>query len=667
MDETSSSQLPGGTITFLFSDIAGSTELLKHLREDYATLLTDQRDLLRTYFNKWNGHVVDTEGDSFFVSFPRATDALQAVVEIQRALMRHFWPDNVEVKIRIGLHTGEPLSVTQEGYIGIAVHRAARIAHLGHGGQTLLSETTTALVRDDLPEGVGLLDLGQHLLKDIDRPEHIHQLVVEGLEAEFPPLESLITANDRQKIRVEQRSTTSAAIVVLPFINISSDEENEYFSDGLTEEIIADLSKVRDLHVISRTSAMMYKGTTKDSKTIGNELNVNYLLEGSVRKANNSLRITAQLIDTLNDTHVWAEKYSGSLEDVFEIQESLSRKIVGALEMELSPQESRLVQKKAVNPAAHQAYLQGRYHLNMATPEGFTKSIQYFEEAISIEPDYALAYAGLASAYNYLGWYGAPANEVYPQAKQAATKALEIDEMVAEAHDQLGYTAFSYDWDWEAAEKHLKRAIELNPNSSEAFLHYHWYLFTLLRAEECHAAIRKAKELDPLSVVIHMNLPNYYELVGEYDTMLQRALNTLETAPFAITAHLNAGWAYLHLGLGEEAVRQFKQLVDFTGPAFKGLLGYAYGAAGDLDNALAILNELGTLREVEYVPAMQFALIYIGLGQVDQAFLWLEKSFEERGSPLIPYIRIFPMFDSIRDDPRYLDLIRRLNFPIQVG
>lgn len=673
MNAQSSTQFPGGTVTFMFTDIEGSTELLKNLRDKYVTLLADQRQIIRNIFKKWNGHEVSTEGDSFFVSYPRAKDALYAAVEIQRSLAAHKWPDDVEVRIRMGLHTGEPINVTEEGYDGIDVHRAARIAHVGHGGQVLLSETTTALVRDELPKGVSLQELGHHYLKDIDRPERIRQLVIEGLPDEFPPLTSLGVRDSRGEHRpIDQKQAQifapgkeekqKASIVVLPFLNMSSDQENEYFSDGLTEEVIADLSKVHDLRVISRTSAMMLKGTNKDIKAIGRDLNVHYLLEGSVRKAGNNLRITAQLIDTLDDAHLWAEKYSGSLEDVFEIQETLSRKIVDALKVKLSPEESRLVERRAVDPNAHQASLQGRYHLNMATPEGFQNAIKYFEEAIKIESNYALAYAGLATCYNYLGWAGGIAEDVYPKAKQYAVNALEIDEMLPEAHIELGYTATFFDYDWVAAEWHLERAIELNPNSSQANLHYSWYLFSQLRAEESYAAITRASELDPLSIIIQMNQPNYFHLKGDFDIMLQLAKNTLKIAPYAITALLNAGFAYCEKGLYDNASVEFEKVVELTGSGSKGLLGYSCAMAGQSDKALRILNNLKELSEVEYIQPMQIALVLIGLRQFDQAFPLIEKAYEERSSPFIPLIRTLPMFHLLRDEPRYNKLVRRLNF-----
>ena len=302
----------------------------------------------------------------------------------------------------------------------------------------------------------------------------------------------------------ELKTPVARSIAVLPFVNMSNDPDQEYFSDGLTEEIIADLSKLSSLHVISRTSAMVFKGSKKDVRSIGQELNVRYVLEGSVRKTGNKLRITAQLIDAPNDAYLWVEKFNGVLDDVFDIQEKVSHAIVDSLRLELTPQErARLVEKSPVDPEAHELYLGGRYHLNQATPSELTKAIELFEDAIRKDPGYALAYAGLACAYNYLGWLGGVAGEVYPKAKQAAVRALEIDETLAEAHAVLGYAATFYDWDWATAERELERAIALNPNYAEGYLHYSWYLGSQERLEEARAAIVRASELDPLSLVIH--------------------------------------------------------------------------------------------------------------------------------------------------------------------
>ncbi len=456
----------------------------------------------------------------------------------------------------------------------------------------------------------------------------------------------------------------SRSIAVLPFENMSNDPDQEYFSDGLTEEIIADLCKLSSLHVISRTSAMVFKGSKKDVKTISQELNVRYLLEGSVRKSGNKLRITAQLIDASSDAHLWAEKFSGVIDDVFDIQEKVSRAIVNSLRLKLTPQErDRLVVKSPVNPEAHEQYLVGRYHLNKTTPAEVTKAIGYFEAAISKDPVYALAYAGLANSYNYLGWFGAGiAREVFPKAKHAAARAIEIDETLAEPHAVLGYAATFYDWDWKTAEWELERAISLNPNYAEGYLHYSWYLGSQNRFEEGRAAIMRASELDPLSLIIHANMTNYYQWKRDYDKALAQTRRALELFPNAPLVLLFSGMAHWGKGQYDDAATGYETLVNFTGSGFKGYLGYSYGKAGRKESALAILNELTILSKTETVPSFQFALVQLGLGQFEEAFTWLEKAFEESGS-WFPYIRQECMFDPLRGHPRFEDLVRRMNFP----
>lgn len=469
----------------------------------------------------------------------------------------------------------------------------------------------------------------------------------------------------KQKPLVKDEALTSKSIVVLPFENMSNDPDQEYFSDGLTEEIIADLSKLSSLHVISRTSAMVFKGSRKDVRTIGQELNVRYVLEGSVRKAGNKLRITAQLIDAVNDAHLWAEKFNGVLDDVFDIQEKVSHAIVDSLRLELTPQErSRLIVKSPVDPAAHELYLEGRYHLNQPSPSGMTKAIGLFEAAIHKAPNYALAYAGLANCYAYLGWLGAVAAEVYPKAKQAAAKALEIDETLAEPHAVLGYAATYYDWDWPTAERELERAIVLNPNYAQGYLHYSWYLCSQDRLEESRSAILRAKELDPFSIIIHANMSNYYQFGRDYDGALVQTRKALDMAPDAPIVLLFHGMACLGKGLHEEAASGFKKLVDITGggPGFKGFLAYSYAKVGRKENALVILNELTATSKSQPVPSFQFALVMLGLDRFEEALTWMEKAFEERAS-WFPHVRQEYVFDALRDYPRFQDLVRKLNFP----
>ena len=464
----------------------------------------------------------------------------------------------------------------------------------------------------------------------------------------------------------ELKTPVARSIAVLPFVNMSNDPDQEYFSDGLTDEIIGDLSKLSSLHVISRTSAMVFKGSKKDVRMIGQELNVRYVLEGSVRKTGDKLRITAQLIDAPNDAHLWAEKFNGVLDDVFDIQEKVSHAIVDSLRLELTPQErARLVDKAPVDLAAHELYLGGRYHLSQPTPSGIAKAIELFEDAINKEPNYALAYAGLANAYNYLGWLGGVAGEVYPKAKQAAVRALEIDESLAEAHAVLGYAATFYDWDWTTAERELERAIALNPNYAEGYLHYSWYLGSQKRHEEARAAILRASELDPLSLIIQANMSNYYQLERDFDGALAQTRRVLELVPNLPLALLFSGMAYWGKEQYDNAATAFTKLVELAGPGFKGYLGYSHAKAGRKESALAILDELTVLSKTVPIPSFQFALVLLGMGRFEEAITWFEKAIEEHSGGWFPYIRQDFYFDPLRGYPRFQDLVQRMKFPEQ--
>ena len=640
-------RLPTGTVTFLFTDIEGFTRLLQQLSQDkYTEVLADHRRLFRVALKHYGGREVETQGDAFFCAFPRAKDALEAAIYAQRSIATHSWPHGIAVRVRMALHTGEPLSL-EAGYTGIDVHRAARICAAGHGGQILVSQTTRELVANALPEGVSLRDLGEHRLKDISQPERVFQIVVAGLSIDFPLLKTLSTSS----------------LAVLPLANLSGDPDQEYFSDGMTEALIADLAKVGALKVISRTSVMRYKGTRKPLREIAHELGVDAIVEGSVLRAGDEVRITAELVDASSDTHLWAESYNRKLTNILSLQGEVAHAITQHVKVKLTPQEdARLSEKRIVHPAAHEAYLRGRYHLNKATPAEVSKAITYFEDATQKDSSHALAYAGLATAYNYLGWLGGVAADVFPQAKRAALRALAIDEALAEAHAVLGYTATFFDWDWAIAEQELKRSIDLNPNYAEGYLNYSWLLHSQGRFEEARAAITRAGELDPLSLVIHANMANYFQFTRDYDGMLAQTKTTLELAPDLTLGLLFSGMAYWGKARFEDAVATFQKLVDLSGPGFKGYLGYSYARAGHENKALTILEELNQLAKREHVPSFQIALVWIGLERLHEAMNWLEKAFDERAGPWFPYIRQEALFDPLRNHPRFQVLVRRFNF-----
>ena len=483
----------------LFTDIVGYTTMMQKDELKAVHVINHYHRVLEKSVATHRGEILNNYGDGSLCSFSSVLEALNCAIELQRNLQLE-----PVVPLRIGLHVGE-IFFENGKVLGDGLNVASRIQSLGTSNSILFSSEIHNKVKNQ-PE-FKTLSLGSFHFKNVEDRIEVFALSNDGF-----------TVPDRKKMEGKLESPVQKKIVVLPFENMSNEPDQEYFSDGLTEEIIADLCKLSSLHVISRTSAMVFKGSKKDVRTIGQELNVRYVLEGSVRKSGNKLRITAQLIDAPNDAHLWAEKFNGTLDDVFDIQEKVSHAIVDSLKLELTPQErAQLIEKSPVDPEAHELYLGGRYHINGVTHSELTIAIQHFEDAIRKEPNYALAYAGLACAYNYLGWFGGVAREVFPKSKQAAIRALEIDETLAEAHSVLGYAATFYDWDWAAAEREIERAIALNPNYAEGYLHYSWYLGSQLRFEEGRAAIVKAGELDPLSLVIQANMSNYYQWKRDYD------------------------------------------------------------------------------------------------------------------------------------------------------
>ena len=461
---------------------------------------------------------------------------------------------------------------------------------------------------------------------------------------------------------VDRRQRPS--IAVLPLKNLSRSPDQEYFVDGMTEALIADLAKIRALKVISRTSAMRYSGSDKALPEIARELGVSAVVEGSALQVGSRIRITAQLIDALTDTHLWAESYERELTDVLSLQGEVAHAIARQVKVTLTHQErARLIERRPVDPAAHDAYLRGRYQLNRPSPAELAQAIHCFETAIARDARHALAHAGLATAYNYIGWLGGIAAEVFPKAKQSARKALEIDETLAEAHAALGYTATFYDWDWRTAEQALEHAIGLSPNYAEGYLYYSWYLHSQGRAEEALAAIMRAGELDPLSLLVHANLSSYYQLKRDYDGALAQTRRTLELAPDLPLGLLFSGWALWGKGQYDDAVRQFEKLVGLAGSGFKGYLAYSFAKAGQEHAALGILDELTALSRTQHVPAWQLAIVFLGLERFEEALTQLEKAFEERSGPMFPYLRQESYFDAVREQPRFQALVRRLGFP----
>ena len=451
------------------------------------------------------------------------------------------------------------------------------------------------------------------------------------------------------------------SLAVLPLTNLNADPAQDYFDDGMTEELITELAKISAIRVISRTSVMQYKGTYRPLPEIARELHVDAVVEGSLFYSGEQVRITAQLIQASPERHLWAESYERKMVDILSLQKEVTKAIAKEIKAKLTPHEkAHLDNFHRVKPEAYQAYLKGRYFWNRRTPDGFNKGIEYFNQAIAIDPNYAPAFAGLADCYNLLDDYNVlPPNESIPLAKAAAEKALAIDSTLAEAHASLGFALVRYDWDWNGAEQEFKRAIELKPNYADA---YHWYALQLAmmgRFKEAINEVYEAQKLDPLSLIINANIGWLYFFEKKYDLAEEQLKRTLEMDPDFISAHVKLGWVYEHQGKYDEAFAQFKKALALYGDEDEtlGLFGNCYAMSGKRAEAQKILNDLIAQSKQRYVSAYWIAIIYASLGEKDRVFEWLNKAAVERNVGLI-WLKVEPKLDHFRSDPRFFELLR---------
>lgn len=456
-------------------------------------------------------------------------------------------------------------------------------------------------------------------------------------------------------------------LAVLPFQNLSGDEKQEYFSDGLTEEMTTELSRLNPerLGVIARTSAMKYKRADKTIDEIGRELGVHYVLEGSVRRSGNRVRIAAQLIQVSDQTHVYANSVDRDVGDILVLQSEVAHAIAGEIRLKLSPQQqARLAAARSVDAAAHEAYLKGRYFWNKRTKHALHKSVTYFEKAIEGDPLYAVAYAGLADCYLRLMDYNhLRPIEAFVEARAAGEKALQLDDTLAEAHTSLGHLGL-HEFEWTVAERGLTRAIALNPNYGTAHYFYGNFLAAMRRFDEAILEVQRTLELDPVSPSTGVNAAFIFYLAGRYDEAIDQAENVLEIDPnFADHPHYNMGLAYEAQGYCDRAIAAFRQapLLGHSAGA-RPALAHALALAGERGEAIKLLNELETMAGTRYVSPYDFALIFLGLGDIDRACASLEEAYEQHASALV-FLQADPRLDVLRGNSRFVDLSRRMNFP----
>jgi TolB-like protein/DNA-binding winged helix-turn-helix (wHTH) protein/Tfp pilus assembly protein PilF len=453
------------------------------------------------------------------------------------------------------------------------------------------------------------------------------------------------------------------SLAVLPLENLSREESQDYFSDGMTDELITELGQMSGIRVISRTSMMTYKGARKSIPQIAHELNVDAVVEGTVLRSGNQVRITAQLIQADADKHLWAGSYEGDLSNSLTLQNEVARAIAAQIRAKLNPREDvALKSAKAVNPAAYEAYLKGRYFWNKRTGDGLTKAIRYFNTAIDADPNYAQAYAGLADSYALAGdWqYGLLApREAYPKAKAAATEAIALDNSLGEAHISLAFCLDGFDWEWESGGREFTQGIELSPGYATGHHWYGWHLAALGRHGEAVAELKKAESLDPLSLIIGADLAEELLIAHHYDEAVEQSRKTLNMDPLFALAHRVLGQVFVQQQRYNEGIAEFQKAIELSpnSTASTSSLAYGYAVSGRRDQAVKILNDLKNRSHDASSNAPEIAVVYVGLGEKDQAMAWLEKAYAER---LNPGVLIRPFFDPLRSDRRFQELLHRV-------
>ena len=631
----------------MFTDMVGYTALMQHDEKQAKTNRDRHRKILTSIIQKNSGTILQFYGDGTLSIFNSAVDAVTSAVNIQMQLQ-----NDPKIPLRIGIHSGDVVH-DEEGIYGDGVNIASRIESLAVAGSVLIS----GKVYDEIKNHTQFQtkSYGPFQLKNVEHPTRIYGLVAEGC-----------LTPDQGELR-GKGTPASRSIAVVPFVNMSTDPENEYFSDGITEEILNALAKVDGLQVTSRTSSFAFKGKKIDVKEIGRQLNVSTVLEGSVRKAGKKVRITAQLINCVDDYHIWSDTYDRQLEDIFEVQDEISRKIANQLRAKLSNEDKNenLVTAPTENLDAYNTYLRGVYFLSSWTPQGAKKAIDYFHQAIEMEENFSLPYSGLAYSYTMLGAMGQiPPLEAYPIGKEMAEKALALDSELAESHIAIALLKLFYDWDLKAAKESLERAKKLNPGSANVYHFYALYYVACGKFEESIQSIKRALELDPLSLIMNQHYAEGLTWVGKLEEALAQLDKTLEMDPNFRPAIENKGWVYIEMGDYDNAIKCFQRFQELTGHPLRGMvgLGYAYAISGNIDKAQECLNKLAQREKVEpeIMLHMDYVVIYTALDNREKLFYHLEEALKQKSG--VWFTKTATIFADIRKDPRYGQLLTKYGY-----
>ncbi len=627
----------------MFTDVVGFTSL-GQVNEDLALqLLEEHRGIVRPIVARHRGTEVKTIGDAFLVEFPSALEAVRCAIDIQTSMHDRnlAMPEERRLRLRIGVHVGEVIH-SQGDILGDAVNVSSRIEPISEPGGLCISEQAYDHVRNKLD--AVMEPLGGKTLKNVRLEVGVYKVVM--------PWENRI---------VEEEELDSRRVAVLPLKNMSPDSSDEYFADGMTEELITALSSVTELTVIARTSVMQYKSAPKRIIDVGRELRVGTVVEGSVRKAGNRVRITVQMINAKDEGHIWAQNYDKQLDDVFTVQSEVAEKVSGALKVKLLESEKRKLERGATaDPEAHNLYLKGMFHWNKRTPESLRKAVEYFEQATKRDPTFALGHAGLAQAYFVMAGNAYEDPEVYyPKAKEAALKALSIDDDLAEAHAALASVAGGYDRDLRKAEAEFRRAIELNPSYPSAHQWYAQFLAFERRLDESWREINRALELSPLSLIINTNLADGHYYRREFDKGIEQCRRVIEMDPSFETVYGTLIQLCLRSGRFDEATEALGAYVKFASPIeAKMVTAYVYSFTGRVDEARKMLDEVEAVMEKENISPYYPALCRFQMGDNGRGFELLEASYRRHDRILLAMGIDFEL-DGVRSDQRYLAMLKK--------
>ncbi|WP_207513808.1 adenylate/guanylate cyclase domain-containing protein [Longitalea luteola] len=628
----------------LFADMTGYTALMQENEQLARSKRQRLKEVLEATIARFHGKILQYYGDGSLSIFNSAIDSVHAAIDIQQQLQQH-----PRVELRIGIHTGDVI-IEEEAIYGDGVNLASRIESLAVPGGVFVSEKVFDEIRNQ--EHIQTRELGYFELKNIKQPVRVFAIANNG-----------IVVPGRNEVRGKTAAPVNR-LAVLPFVNMSADPENEYFSDGITEELLNALTRVDGLQVTSRTSAFAFKGKHDDIRDIAIQLNVDKILEGSVRKAGNRVRITAQLINAADGFHIWSETYDRKLDDIFEVQDEISGIIANKLKEDLTGREKPTIKSSIKNITAYTHYLKGLHFKNKITPADNRKAIECFKQAIALEPGYAQAYAMVAQTYCALGSYGQMIpHTAFEIGHQYADKALELDDTIAEGYIAKAMAYLYYEWKWQEAYDALQKAIELNPSEVAAYDLLGFYYVAQAQKAQAVKVLEQAEQIDPLSPGIIRSLGNMYIFQERFDDAVRQAEKLLEMNPEMRSAIELKAWAIGMKGDWHAALELFKEVHRLTNHPLKGImgLGVCYARLGMMDKAMECVHKLEKRQQEEpdSVVDGDLAAVWLGIGDLDKTFHYLNECIDKRMGPVACFIE-YPPYKVVKADPRFEGLKQRM-------